>query len=108
MSSKKKTTTVVKTEAVKKATVEKTEAKKVAKNKSLVYLGPSIPDVVRHSNVFMNGYLPEKVLKAIDKTPALRKLFVPVGEVAEANKELGKASVLANIYRAVAKEYNLN
>lgn len=88
---------------------EKVDKPKIAPKvkQSLIYLGPSIPGVVRHANVF-NGKLPASLEKAVSEFPIMRHLIVPVSEAATLTKELHKEqSAAVNIYAAVVKKYNL-
>lgn len=106
MSSKNKAE--VKTETVEAAEV-KTEApaeKKQEKKGNLVYLGPTITGVVRHSAVFEDGVLPERTQKCVAEFPMMERLFVQIDEMPEAVKELRKEqSVLSTIYKQTANKY---
>lgn len=85
--------------AKKKVPAEKEQA-------SLMYLGPTITGVVRHSTNFKNGALPQKVRECIDQFPVMQKLFVPVTEMPAVIKELNKEqSALKTIYYQVAKKF---
>jgi hypothetical protein len=76
--------------------------KKTTQN--LMYLGPTITGVVRHSTVFKNGILPSKTAEYVEKKPLMKKLFFPLDAVPEAMKELNKAqSALSAIYKSVIK-----
>ncbi len=100
----------VKTEAV-EVEVKTEEApvseKKPEKKKSnVVYLGPTITGVVRHSEVFAGGELPEKAAKCVSDFPMMARLFVDIDEMAEAVKELRKEkSVLSTIYAQTVNKY---
>ena len=73
---------------------------------SLMYLGPTITGVVRHSTNFKNGALPEKVRECIAQFPVMQKLFVPLEEMPAAIRELSKEqSALKTIYSQVAKKF---
>lgn len=73
---------------------------------SLMYLGPTITGVVRHSTNFKNGALPQKVRECIDQFPVMQKLFVPLAEMPATIKELNKEqSALKTIYHQVAKKF---
>lgn len=83
---------------------KKTPAAKTQGN--LMYLGPTITGVVRHSTNFKNGVLPEKVRECINQFPVMQKLFVPLVEMPAAIKELNKEqSALKTIYSQVAKKF---
>lgn len=90
-------------------TTGKTTAKQeqtVRKKADLMYLGPNIVGVVRHSTVFKNGNLPEKVNKYIKEFPIMEKLFVPIADMPKAVIELNKSqSVLRTVYTQVAEKF---
>lgn len=91
-------------EAVVAETVEEKAEQKVAQD--LMYLGPTITGVVRHSTVFKNGVLTAKAQDCVDKFPMMGKLFVPIGDMPEAVKEVRKdQSVLHTVYVQVANKY---
>lgn len=80
--------------------------KKQEKRENLVYLGPTITGVVRHSAVFENGVLPERTQKCVAEFPMMERLFVQLDEMPEAVKELRKEqSVLSTIYKQIANKY---
>ena len=83
-------------------------AKKTKKENqgNLMYLGPTIIGVVRHSTVFKNGVLPQKVNECVEQLPMMKKLFVALEDVPKAVKELKKESVLGTIYSQVAKKFS--
>lgn len=88
--------------------IEKEQAaKKVAKKEKIqepvVYIGPDIPDAKQYT-VFNNG-LPESLKKRITEKPFFNALFVPVMELAQAQKELAKAGSALNVlYKKARKE----
>ena len=74
---------------------------------NLMYLGPTIVGVIRHSTIFKGGVLPEKAKECVDQFPMMRKLFVPIEELPRAVKELRKEqSALGTIYSQTAKKFN--
>ena len=88
------------------ATEETAAVQKKKEVHDLMYLGPSIVGVVRHSTVFKNGILPEKAKECINVLPMMEKLFVPIGDMPKAVKEIKKdQSVLHTIYIQVAKKF---
>lgn len=91
-------------EAVVAEAVEEKAEQKVAQD--LMYLGPTITGVVRHSTVFKDGVLTAKAQDCVDKFPMMGKLFVPIGDMPEAVKEVRKdQSVLHTVYVQVANKY---
>ena len=80
---------------------------KKATQGNLMYLGPTITGVVRHSTIFKNGVLPQKLSKCVEQFPVMTKLFIPINEIPSAVKELKKEqSALGTIYSQVAKKFN--
>ena len=89
-----------------KVTVEKSTVKKSEGPENLMYLGPSLIGIIRHSTVFKDGVLPDKVKKCCDEYPPMKKLFIPLDGIAAASKELGKEqSVLGTICTQVSKRF---
>ena len=83
---------------------KKTPAKKQG---NLIYLGPTITGVVRHSTIFKNGVLPEKLNKCVEEFPAMKKLLVSTEEISMVTKELMKEqSATATIYAQTDKKFN--
>lgn len=80
------------------------KAEKVVQN--MIYLGPSIAGVIRHSTVFKNGVLPAKVQECVKELPMMERLFVPIGNMPEAVMELKKnQSVLRTVYIQTAEKF---
>ena len=76
------------------------------KQENLMYLGPTITGVVRHSTIFKEGILPKNVKECIEQLPMMEKLFVPLSVMPKANKELKKEqSALGAIYTQVANKF---
>ena len=83
---------------------KKTPAKKQG---SLIYLGPTITGVVRHSTTFKNGVLPQKLNGCVEEFPAMKKLLVSMEEIPAVTKELMKEqSALSTIYAQTDKKFN--
>ena len=86
--------------STKKATTAK-------KQSNLMYLGPTITGVVRHSTIFKNGVLPKKLNECVEQFPAMKMLLVSMEEIPAVTKELNKEqSALGTIYAQVAKKFN--
>lgn len=69
--------------------------------KQVMYIGPAIPGLVKKDTVFKDG-LPEKIEKAAENNKNFARLFIPVGKVFDAKKQLGtEGSVLAVSYASV-------
>lgn len=106
MSSKSKAEAKAETAEAVEVKAEAPAEKKQEKKENLVYLGPTITGVVRHSAVFENGVLPERTQKCVAEFPMMERLFVQLDEMPEAVKELRKEqSVLSTIYKQIANKY---
>lgn len=55
--------------------------------KTVVYLGPSIPNIVAENSIF-RGELPEKIQNIQKELPVIKILFVPIEKLIAAKKEL--------------------
>lgn len=68
---------------------------------AVVYIGPTIKHKLKKNTVFANG-IPE-IGKEIEKDiPAIKSLFVPLKDIADAKKEVDtKDSALNLIYKKV-------
>ena len=81
-------------------------AGKQKSREAVMYLGPTIVGVIRHSTVFKEGVLPEKVQGCVKQLPMMERLFVPIGDIPEAVKEINKnQSVLRTIYVQVTNNF---
>ena len=75
-------------------------------SEAVMYLGPTIVGVIRHSTVFKEGVLPEKVQECVKQLPMMERLFVSIGDIPEAVKEINKnQSVLRTIYGQVTNNF---
>lgn len=110
MSSKaKKTVKVVETEAVVEPVKEEPATETVAEvaqpaKTTVIYIGPSIPNVVQASTIFKDGVLSATMQKCVEEKPYIKKLLVPMKELPAAMKELRGESAISNIYRKVKSE----
>lgn len=67
----------------------------------VVYVGPSLKNVVQSGTAFCNGY-PPKLREEMERRPYLLELMVPAWRLAEARRELRTAgSGLRQIYEKV-------
>lgn len=81
---------------------EKPETKAV----NVVYIGPSIPGIVRHGTVYKDGVLTDKLNECIADFPAMQRLFVSVDEAPAAIKEKNKTqSAIRSICELVLAKY---
>ncbi len=72
----------------------------------VMYLGPTITGVVRHSTVFKGGVLPQKALECISRFPVMERLFVPLKDMPSAMKALNrKKGVMWEIYTQTAQKF---
>lgn len=84
----------------------KKKASTAKKQGNLMYLGPTIVGVIRHSTIYKNGVLPDKVNECVEQFPIMKKLFVSMEELPGAVKELKKEqSALRTIYSQTAKKF---
>lgn len=103
MSTTKKKIAETETVSTTETVIEKPAAK--AKAQTVMYIGPSIPNVVQASTVFKDGILPEALKKCVEEKPYMKKLLVPLAELSAAMKELNGNSALSSIYRRVKNEF---
>lgn len=83
---------------------EVTKSAKGQREKTVVYIGPTIKNVASTGSVYTNG-LPERLKKEMEKQPAIGELLVPVEKLAEAKRSLAMpGSALAMIYKKVITE----
>lgn len=72
---------------------------------TVVYIGPNLKYI--SSGTALNNGLTEELKQAIEKTPMIEKLVVPVTELARSKAELKeRGSQLNVIYNMVLKEVN--
>ena len=83
---------------------EPVNKKPATKEQTVMYIGPSIPNVVQASTVFKNGVLTETLKKCVEEKPYMKKLLVPLEELPTAMKELNSNSAISSIYRRVQNE----
>ena len=95
--SKEKKNTETATEAVNK--------KPTTKAQTVMYIGPSIPNVVQASTVFKDGILTETLEKCVKEKPYMKKLLVPLEELPAAMRELNGNSAISSIYRRVKMKF---
>lgn len=75
-----------------------------AAEQNLMYIGPTIPNLIRHGIVYADGKLPQKIEDAIASYKPMRQLFVTIDEIPSAVKEIKlKTGALAIIYKNVAQ-----
>ena len=97
------------TSTVKEAKQPEPKAKQPAKReakqkKTVVYIGPSIRNVVSTGTIYNNG-LPESLILKMNEQPVIKNLLVPVEGLADARKELTRpGSALRTIYDKVVTE----
>ena len=76
------------------------------KKSAVMYVGPTIPNLVQNSTTFKNGMLPEALEKCVKEKPYMQKLFVAIEELPAAVKELNdNKSALSAICRKVKNEF---
>ena len=84
--------------------VKKTQAEGVEKEvqkKTVIYIGPSIRNVVSTGTLYHNG-LPKVLEEEMTRQPVIKSLIIPVDGLAAAQKELAvPGSALSTIYGKV-------
>lgn len=76
--------------------------RKEQKKETVIYIGPTIKNVVATGTLYSNG-LPNSLKKEMEKRPMVRSLIVPVGTLAECQRELAvPGSALRSIYERTA------
>ncbi len=71
--------------------------------KQLMYMGPSIPGIVKSTTVFIGG-LPKDLTMVAEKVPAVNKLLVPVDRITETTKSLSERGSVENVsYNSILK-----
>lgn len=78
--------------------------KAVAKQETVVYVGPTIAGVASHNTVFNNG-LPQNVQDAITKEPAFKNLLVPIGALAAATSDIANKRGATYVFYEKALNY---
>lgn len=78
--------------------------KAVAKQETVVYVGPTISGVASHNTVFNNG-LPQSVQDAITKEPAFKNLLVPVSALAAATSDIANKRGATYVFYEKALNY---
>lgn len=79
----------------------KTTKQTTAQKETVMYIGPSIKNVVTTGTLYNNG-LPKTLALEMEKQPVIGSLVVPVSKLAEAQKELATpGSALQLIYNKV-------
>ena len=75
-------------EEVKEIKSEAPKETKAEVKPNLMYVGDTIPGVIRHSTVYAEGIFTPVIDKCIEEFPAMSKLFVPVDDITEALKKV--------------------
>lgn len=68
------------------------------KPEQLIYCGPNIPGGVLQRYTVFKGGLPEHLNALFDKCPAIRLLFVPVADLARAERAIATKGTPENAY----------
>lgn len=69
--------------------------KKTLNKETTVYIGPSLPGLVRHT-VFVGGVLPTHVSEMVAKNQRIGGLIVPLSELQQARKDIKKKGHILN------------
>ena len=72
---------------------------------NVIYLGPSIPNLISASTVYKDGILPESVNEKISELPMFANFFASIGKMVETVKEINReGSPLQLMYEKVKTE----
>lgn len=72
---------------------------------TVVYCGPTIPGVAKQNTFYTNG-IPETLMEAIKKNPAMGGLVIPLAQLPDANKQLaGGYGHIYRLYHLVQKNH---
>ncbi len=71
--------------------------------KILTYCGPDIKGVAKSFTSFRT--IPPELVKAAEECPAIKKLIVPVSEIAETRKQLGIFGSAEQVFRNKITEF---
>lgn len=80
MTTKKGTTT----EAAEEYVVEKVMKKEI---KQIIYVGPTIPGVIKNNTIFNNG-VGDRVTERIKQQPELRGLLIDINNLSDAQRQI--------------------
>ena len=80
-------------------------AKIPQESERLIYMGPNLPGGVLHRSTVYKGGLPTQAKELIEKCPALEQLFVPVGEMAAVENDIGRAGTPAHAFYGEVVEF---
>lgn len=103
MAVKKENRAVEETAGRKPSDSPEREPQKMAEKVTLVYIGPTLPAGWLKSNSVFTGTMPEieKELETVlGKYPAVKKLFVPVGQLADKKEKIRTPGNILNKYYA--------
>lgn len=98
------------TEGLKQEKTETFEGKdavrseKDSKERTRIYIGPTIPGVAAGSQIFLNG-IPDALTKAIQECPPIGKLLVRPEQLPGAMQELQKKDLVLDICYQQAMKY---
>lgn len=85
--------------------MKKTKATDETKTiEQVIYVGPTIKNVVKQHTVYTNG-LPAILEEKAKELPAIKKLVVPVSKLMEVRKQLEQTGTAYSVFYAQVKEY---
>lgn len=86
--------------------VAKTVTASAKKVETVIYIGPTINEVVASNTIFNNG-ISKELEDTIKEIPAVRKLIIPISQLSAARIQINaKNSALAVCYENVQKSVN--
>ena len=85
-----------------KAKTKTTEETKTTEQ--VIYVGPTIKNVVKQHTVFING-LPAILEEKAKELPAIKKLVVPVSKLMEVRKQIEQTGTAYNVFYEKVRAY---
>ncbi len=90
----------------KKTLPNKKETKPAAKLRPLIYCGPNLPKgVLLQHTVFKGGGVPKHIDKHVEACPAVKRLCVPVSDMAKTMDAIAKQGTAESVWFGKVQEY---
>lgn len=84
--------------------LKKTKTEETKKTEQVIYVGPSIKNVVKQNTIYTNG-LPVILEEKAKELPEIKKLVVPVSKLMEVREQLKQSGTAYNVFYSRVKEY---
>lgn len=69
-----------------------------------MYIGPSIPGIVKNSTVFI-GDLPKELTEKAEKMGSINNLVIPIDRITDAKKALSEPGSVENVSFSRVEDY---